>query len=69
MALTLDAARSFAPFRLQAWDVAVCPDGPLLVELNNGGDFDLPQLATDRGLMDEAFTEFLAECDRDATPG
>lgn len=66
--LTLDAARSFAPFRFQAWDVAVCPDGPLLVELNNGGDFDLPQLATGRGLMDEGFAGFLAECARTAHP-
>ena len=32
-----------------------------------GGDFDLPQLATGRGVMDEAFAEFLAECDRDAS--
>ncbi|HEX2527576.1 MAG TPA: sugar-transfer associated ATP-grasp domain-containing protein [Geminicoccus sp.] len=68
VALTLDAARSFAPLRFQAWDVAMCPDGPLLVELNVGGDFDLPQLATDRGIMDKEFAAFLAECDRDAVP-
>ena len=68
VALTLDAARSFAPLRLQAWDVAVCPDGPLLVELNAGGDYNLPQLATGQGVMDEAFAELLAQCGRAAYP-
>lgn len=61
VALTLDAARSFVPLRIQAWDVAVCPDGPLLVELNAGGDYNLPQLATGQGMMDETFAGFLAE--------
>jgi Sugar-transfer associated ATP-grasp len=68
VALTLDAARSFVSLRLQAWDVAVCPDGPLLVELNAGGDYNLPQLATGQGIMDEAFAELLAECGRTAHP-
>jgi hypothetical protein len=61
VSLTLDAARSFAPLPFQGWDVAVCPDGPLLVELNAGSDFGLPQLATGRGLADETFAAFLAE--------
>jgi hypothetical protein len=68
VALTLDAARSFTPLRLQSWDVAVCPDGPLLVELNAGGDYNLPQLATGQGVMDEAFAELLAQCGQVARP-
>jgi Sugar-transfer associated ATP-grasp len=56
VSLTLDAARSFAPLRFhKGWDVAVCPDGPLLVELNAGSEFGLPQIATGQGLADETF--------------
>jgi hypothetical protein len=32
----------------------------VLVEVNIGGDFNLPQLAFGRGLMDERFHAFLA---------
>jgi hypothetical protein len=64
VALTLDAAPSFAQLRFQAWDVAVCPEGPVFIELNVGGDFNLPQLATGQGIMDDVLLEFLAECDR-----
>jgi hypothetical protein len=60
LTLAASAARSFAPLRLQAWDVAICSEGPLLIEVNVGGDYNLPQLATGRGIMDEIFAEFLA---------
>jgi hypothetical protein len=66
LALAAGAARSFAPLRLQAWDVAICPEGPLLIEVNVGGDYNLPQLATGRGIMDEAFADFLAGRGHDA---
>jgi hypothetical protein len=39
--------------------VALTDKGPVLVELNIGGDFNLPQLASGRGLMDQGFTEFV----------
>jgi hypothetical protein len=34
----------------------------LLVEVNIGGDFNLPQLAHATGLMDERFRAFLDHC-------
>lgn len=60
--LCLDAAISFPELRWQAWDVALCDRGPVLLELNIGGDFNLPQVASGRGLMDQRFCDFLASC-------
>ena len=53
------AARAFPGLRMQAWDVALTERGPVLVEVNIGGDFNLPQLAHATGLMDERFCAFL----------
>jgi hypothetical protein len=47
---------------MQAWDVAPTDRGPVLIEVNIGGDFNLPQLAQAKGLMDERFRRFLANC-------
>ena len=58
--LCLAGAASLPGLTMQAWDIALCPEGPLMVEVNIGGDFNLPQLATGRGLLDGAFADFLA---------
>ena len=63
--LALSAALAFPDLRLQAWDVAFGEDGPILVELNVGGDFNLPQLATGTGMLDDSFLAFLRECAAD----
>jgi hypothetical protein len=60
--LCLTAATAFPGLRMQAWDVAPTDRGPVLIEVNIGGDFNLPQLAQARGLMDERFRRFLASC-------
>jgi hypothetical protein len=65
-ALGLEAARVFPGLRMQAWDIALTDRGPVLVEVNIGGDFNLPQVAHGKGLMDERFAGFLARCARDA---
>ena len=62
----LDLARAcsavFAPVRYQSMDVAMTPGGPMLIEINTGGGFDLPQLASGRGFLTGEVLEFFAEC-------
>lgn len=45
------AAQIFAPIRYQSTDIALTEDGPVIVELNYGGGFDLPQYASGRGML------------------
>lgn len=54
-------ARVLAGLSLQAWDVAITDRGPVLVEVNIGGDVDLPQLADGEGLLDERFERLLRD--------
>jgi len=49
--INAQAARIFAPIRYQSTDIAITADGPLIVELNYGGGFDLPQYASGRGML------------------
>ena len=60
--LCLSAANAFQGIALQAWDVAMTPDGPMLLALDVGGDPTLSQSATGRGFMDRRFEDFLARC-------
>jgi glutathione synthase/RimK-type ligase-like ATP-grasp enzyme len=60
--LGFEAARAFPGLRMQAWDIAPTDRGPVLVEVNIGGDFNLPQLAHATGLMDDRFRAFLDAC-------
>lgn len=60
--LVLGLAASLPGMRLQAWDLAICESGPMAVELNVGGDFNLPQIASQKGLMTGRFQEFVAYC-------
>lgn len=62
IALCRRAALAFPRLRMQAWDIAVTPDGPVPVELNVGGDYNLPQLASGSGMLDARFRRFLARC-------
>ncbi|QGX98662.1 hypothetical protein EI983_10420 [Roseovarius faecimaris] len=45
------AARLFAPMPYQSTDIAITEEGPVIVELNYGGGFDLPQYASGRGML------------------
>ena len=58
-ALCLKPAASLIGLRLRAWDIAMCPEGPVAVEVNIGGDVNLPQLAAGAGLLDERFQTFV----------
>ena len=63
----LSAAATMPGVTMQGWDAAPCRQGPVLVEVNVGGDFTLPQLGNDRGLLDDQFKAYLAEHDFSAT--
>ena len=60
--LALTCAEMFTPIRYQSLDVAITPDGPLLIEINTGGAFNLPQLASGRGFLTDDVLEFFSDC-------
>ncbi|MGE0294953.1 MAG: sugar-transfer associated ATP-grasp domain-containing protein [Hyphomonadaceae bacterium] len=57
--LCLAAAATLPGLRLQAWDVALCREGPLLQEVNIGGSYRLQQTADGHGMLTTPFREFL----------
>jgi len=61
-ALNEACARFFAPVRYQSLDIAVAPDGPLVVEINSGGSFELPQLASAEGFLSPEVSRFFQSC-------
>jgi hypothetical protein len=46
-------------------DIALTSDGPMLIEINTGGSFDLPQLASGRGFLTDDVCEFFRDCGYD----
>jgi hypothetical protein len=55
------AACLYAPIRYQSTDIAITADGPVVVELNYGGGFDLPQNVSGRGLLTPETRAFFAQ--------
>ncbi|MEK9661332.1 MAG: hypothetical protein VW644_06305 [Alphaproteobacteria bacterium] len=43
-------------------DIAITRDGPVLIEINTGGGFDLPQLASGEGFLTDEVGEFFRAC-------
>jgi len=56
------AAEVFPNQHIQSWDVALTDNGPSLLEVNPGGNFNIIQLANGRGAFDPEFQKFLAWC-------
>lgn len=52
-----DVARLYAPVKFQSLDIALTDQGPSIVEINTGGSFYLPQIASGRGLLTDEFIE------------
>lgn len=45
--------------RFQGWDIAICEDGPVVIEVNVGSALGLPQLASGEGFATERFRRFV----------
>jgi Sugar-transfer associated ATP-grasp len=62
----LDLARRcaplFQPVRYQSMDIGITPAGPVLIEINTGGGFDLPQLASGKGFLTDEVRDFFRAC-------
>ena len=57
--LVCEAQLAFPAFLCPGWDIAVCEDGPKILEINYFGDIDLPQRAYNRGFMDETLLSLM----------
>ncbi|MGI9352504.1 MAG: sugar-transfer associated ATP-grasp domain-containing protein [Rhizobiaceae bacterium] len=57
----LAASRFLAGVRVQSWDVALTTKGPVLLEVNFGGDLNLAQLSSGKGIMNESYCGVLRE--------
>ncbi len=64
-ALCQDCAKAFAGMQLQAWDITITPEGPVMLEINGAGDFSIPQRATAQGLMTGRLREFYKRYEQD----
>ena len=60
--MCLDYSRIFEKIRFLSWDIALCPEGPVVVEVNNGSSFMLSQLVTGEGFLTDRFRSFLENC-------
>lgn len=57
--LVKEAARAFPTNLLQHWDVAIGSEGPVLVEINSEGDFDLHQYCWGQGMLTDSLERLL----------
>jgi hypothetical protein len=60
--LVVSAAPVFAGIRTQSWDIALADRGPVLLEVNFGGDLNLAQLADNAGVLDTVYAKHLETC-------
>ena len=57
--LAIAASALYPQQHIQSWDIALSDDGPKVLEVNPGGNFNLLQLARGRGVFDPQFRDFL----------
>lgn len=60
-AMCIRAAPLFPGIRYQSWDIAFTDEGPQTIEVNSGGDVDVLQLASGRGIADDAWWTLFRE--------
>jgi len=61
LALVENAHKAFPGFICPGWDIALCEDGPKVLEVNFFGDIDLSQHAYRVGFLDESFLSLMRE--------
>ena len=59
--LVMQAAAMLPGIGTQSWDVAVAAEGPVILEVNFGGDLNLSQIACGYGTLDETYRQHLAQ--------
>jgi hypothetical protein len=59
--LVREAQKAFPGFICPGWDIALCADGPRILEVNAFGDIDLSQHAYRRGFLDAELLSLLRE--------
>ena len=62
VALSRACSSIFAPSRYASIDAGILADGPVVVEVNTGGSFNIPQLASGRGFLTDEVLEFFRSC-------
>lgn len=60
--LVTAASKYFPGIQTQSWDVALSDNGPVLLELNFGGDLGLLQMAHDEGVLNDRYRTHLERC-------
>jgi hypothetical protein len=60
--LCLDFSLAYSKLRYQSWDIAICEDRAVVVEVNAGSAFSLSQLASGEGMLNDRFKSFLNYC-------
>jgi hypothetical protein len=60
-ALVCEAHKAFPGYLCPGWDVAICDDGPKILEVNFFGDIDLSQHASRRGFLDPDFLALMRD--------
>lgn len=59
--IVVKAARNFSGIKVQSWDVALTSNGPIVLEVNYGGDLNLAQLASAKGVMEKEYCNLLRQ--------
>lgn len=59
--LVSDAHLAFPGYICPGWDIAICKDGPKVLEINAFGDADLSQHAYQKGFLDSHFLSLMRE--------
>ncbi len=60
-ALVCEAHKAFPGYVCPGWDVAICEEGPRILEVNFFGDIDLSQHASRRGFLDPEFLRLMRD--------